>query len=176
MSRHSCDLWTRLDISCPGGLLEVTEKRRRKSEDREPREEFEFRVLFAHKRAKVKNTALASAQMAILLELSRLYQTDAVGRKGPKISLPVEIVKEAVRQGSKRPELGLWVAAAAAALAVGVRFGAGASGMVPGLLAPRGSGFAMHFRAPTFQGLKKRVDSVFAGFEGSGDTFQGILG
>lgn len=171
-------MWTRLGISCPAGLLRAEDREKRKVPEEDPAEipEFENRFLFAHGRAKVKNSALAQAQMAILLELSRLYQTDAVGRKGPKISLPAEIVREAVRQGSRSPELGLWVAAAAAALAVGVRFGPGAVQRVPRLLAPRGSGFAMHFQAPTFRGLKKRADGVFAGFEGSGDTFQGLLG
>ena len=191
MARHSCEDWTHRGINCPGGLIRegVKSRRREEAEDDERSFEFDFAAIPVHRRAKAEISADAQAQLALLLELYRRSVVDAVGRPGSKVSIPVELVREAVRFGAQGRELSLWVAAAAATLAVGLRFGSAAAAAVPSLLGGRGGGSpgqgsrgagggGLFFEAPTFRGIKRRVDSFLdtAGGLGSGEFFPGILG
>lgn len=215
--RHSCELWTRLGIDCPGGLRpERTKTKKDKPDEKledeklgEGQEAAEFDRLFAlpgkrrHERTNVRaHSAFQQAQLAMLLELYRRSLTDAVGRKGTKVTipdpaqalrnLPPELLKEAIRQGATGPRLALWVAAAAASGAVLTKLGPAAARSISRILPPAGPrpGFAgpagtggfggLHVKAPKFEAIKKRIDRFEQLFGSSGEFgpggFSGILG
>jgi len=103
-------------------------------------------VGFGHRRAKRPPPDQArNAEMLMLLQLykgAKLVGTNA----WPALEIPLEIGEEAYREGARGWEFSLWTAAAAAALAVGIYYGAGAVQKVPrvlleGLVGPPG-GFA----------------------------------
>lgn len=176
---HRCEVWTRLGINCPGGLRPTDKERERKRKEEEEDDESEaFDELFAHKRAKQsegKMTYAQLAQLAILLELYRRTTADSFEKE--RFRVPQEIVREGVRQGARGIEAALWVAAAAAVLAVGRTIGPGAAARIPTILrptSPAGQGF--FFQAPTFRtAVSRRVDE-FLGSGGGGEFFPGILG
>lgn len=184
---HSCDVWTRRGINCPGGLLDT-----REGLSTEPGDEQELvdqgqrsvpivPPARRHQKAGNVSEALANFQLAVLMELGRqALVEEAIGRIPREVRIPAEMVKEAFRQGARGKELALWVAAAAATLAVAVRFGPGVASMIPRLIGPSSSGTAgigFRFQAPVFtkDSIKKRV-SDFVGRSGSGNFFPGILG
>lgn len=148
-----------MGISCPAGLLESTEL----GIELEPGEEEQpeqVTAIPAHRRAKKPPPMeISQATMAILLEVWRRAQvpqrvTAAVTSAVPQVKIPAEILREAVSQGAKGRELSLWVAAAAASLAIGVRLGPSAVQLVPkmlleglrGMPGGRGGG-GLHFNA-----------------------------
>ena len=119
MAEHRCEEWTEMGIGCPIGLLG----------DLLIEEEFvdaEPMVVPAHKRAKKEPPApQQQAMMAMLMELTRQKVLDQLGQYVPAPArIPVEMVQEAYGQGARGKELGLWVAAGAASLALGLAYGA----------------------------------------------------
>lgn len=182
---HSCSVWTSSGINCPGTLLDAQEGLQ--DPFTEPEVPEDNRVTRGvpvvppsrrHRKAENVNEALANFQLAVLMELGRQALVDeAIGRLPPTVRVPAEMVKEAYRQGARGKALALWVAAAAATLAVGLKFGPGAANAVGTLVSPRGAGFAMHFQAPKFEGVKKRVDRFIGSAQrGGAGFFPGILG
>lgn len=178
---HRCEEWTRWGINCPGGLLDAREGLQEEPTDDElqPSGDKLNPILLPprrHKKANV-NTALASFQLAVLLEVSRQMLVDeAIGRLPPQVKVPVELVREAVRQGARGKQLALWIAAAAALGAVGLKLGPGPAAAVSSLIRPSGGGgIGFTFRAPDFRNLvKKRVQGFIT--SAGGEFFPGILG
>lgn len=173
-SKGKCGPWQLLGIACPFQLLEAVEKSRKR--DRQPadapEEAFDFHVLVGDKlKKKQENTNLVAAQLAILLEAYRRGLTDAVGRKGTKVTIPVEMIREAWDQGARGAELALWVAAAAAVGAVIAARGS-LSGLTGALQGTRGSlanpgGFGgRFFQAMPLFGGKLRFPNTVGGFGG----------
>lgn len=91
-------------------------------------------VGFGHRKAKrAPPSQVHNAEMLMLLQLykgARVVGTNAF----PPLKIPVEIAEEAFREGARGRELGVWVAAAAASLAIGLRFGPSALQQVPRIL------------------------------------------
>lgn len=138
-----------------------------------------FRTLFPiHKKAANVNEALAEFQLATLMELGRRALVDeGLRRLPPPVAVPAEMVREAWRQGARGKELALWVAAASATLAVGLRFGPVVQQAIPRLIRPTGGGgIGFRFQAPTFKELVKKRVSGFLSSAGHGGDFAGLLG
>lgn len=93
-------------------------------------------ALPGHRKAKAPPPAQAQvAEMMMLMNLWRGAVVRGAGGLTPQpAKIPVEIVREAYQQGARGRELGLWVAAGAASLAIGVRFGPSALQHVPRIL------------------------------------------
>lgn len=156
---------------------EVVPMERSNSFDPHARNRDVFVPVFAHRRAKQQsNTQFQQVELAMLLALYQDAILDARGSKRPKISLPVQMRELAEAMGAGGMEASLWAAAAAAVVAVTVALGAAAARSIPGFIAPGGQGVPMgglHFQAPLFEGVKKRIQG---GLLGGGHDFQGILG
>lgn len=143
---HRCEVWTAIGINCPAGLLDgVTELFGEVDEDNASDPE----LFPLHQRAKkIPPDNERNAEMAVLMEVYRrsvIRGVGALAKKVPVAKIPLEITEEAYRQGARGKELGLWVAASAASLAVGLRFGPGVAQSIPrivveGLRAVRGGG------------------------------------
>lgn len=182
--QHSCDVWTRQGINCPGGLINAREGVGDPTQEIDPMVQTGDRqpriIPPIHRKAEKANAALANFQLAVLLELGRqALVEEALSRVPPQVRIPAEMVKEAYRQGARGKTLALWVAAASATLAIGLKFGPGASRAIPGVIRPTGGGgIGFHFQAPTFKGLvRKRVkDFLGVARTGSGEFFQGTEG
>lgn len=201
MADHRCEAWTVLGISCPGGLRLTKKKDKKKvrepipadpSEDqlqkvKEQEAERETDILvFPGRRGHLRTTTTSEfqqAQMAMLLELYRRSITDAVGRRGPKISVSEQLLREVEGFGIDGRQLAIWVAAAATTGAVALKYGPRASRAIPrilprgGLIAPGGqgapAGAGYHFQAPQFEGIKKRIDAFISQI---GHDFSGTEG
>jgi hypothetical protein len=173
-----------MGIPCPYGLLESVESKRKKKKDSEPPDEsFEFHALVGDKLKKHENKNVIAAQLAILLEAYRRAMTDAVGREGSKVTIPVELIAEAWYQGARGRELAMWVAASAtigAFILAGQGSGKIANlvgaiqGQRGGALTPGGYG-GKFYRADPLQGSGKRIryPNSIAGF---GGFFSGAMG
>lgn len=180
---HSCGPWTDQGINCPGSLFARGEEFSPDSSDDElirPVEvgdRFEIIPVFHRKAKALAATQVSNFQLAALLELGRMAAVRGLEEAlPPQVRVPAEMVKEAFRQGARGKTLALWVAAASATLAIGVRFGPGAAAVIPRLIRPTGGGgIGFRFQAPTFRELvKKRLGAPSA--SGGGDFFAGILG
>ena len=187
MPGHRCEEWTSQGVHCPGGLLDARQglldpQPDGDALDEESSGDRSVNVVPVHKKAKNQNEALANFQLAVLMELGRQALVDeAIGRLPDTVRVPAEMVREAHRQGARGKTLALWVAAASATLAVGLRFGPGAAGAIPRLIGPSssgGGGIGFRFQAPVFtkDTIKKRVRGFISGASGGGDFFPGILG
>lgn len=192
MAEHRCEPWNKLGINCPSGLLELVGVFEVGVED-----EFEFGerdhpvIAFpGHRKAKAPPPAQAQvAEMMMLMQMWRGMVVRGVGELTPQPArIPVEMVREAYNAGARGRELGLWVAASAASLAIGLRFGPSALQQVPKVLleglrgrpgqrtggAPRGGGMAYNFDArrrllALLQGgsLRKLSGSLVSGLVGN---------
>lgn len=205
MSSHSCAEWLALRISCPEGLLAQA---RGKEDgggavgDKLLAEPSDDEVI--HERT--KEDALVpkdgfEIEREVLIELNRRVQAanekktprertvDALksreqGRSTARPKVPVSIIQEAIRQGSRNPELGLWVAAASLLLAAGSQRAA-VMGVVRGVISSvrgvraRSGGVGFRFNAASQlsqlmqAGAKRLQDSERTG---AGEFFSGTEG
>ena len=118
---------------------------------------------------------------ALLLEIARRSAGQTIKMPNSHVPVPAEIVEEAVRQGARGPEIGLWVAAVAAVLAAALAGGGKAALAVPGVLRavtdlPRSvrPGGTMFNSAAA---LEFAIQSIGGRSEtGDGEFFPGILG
>lgn len=161
MAVHNCAVWTVLGINCPSALIDHAELGVELEPGEAPEPE-QVTALPAHRRAKKPPPMkMSQATMAILMEIWRRSQVKALagaqkvaGEAFPPAKIPVEFMREAIAQGARGRELSLWVAAAAASLAIGVRLGPSAVQLVPkmlleglrGMPGGRGGG-GLHFNA-----------------------------
>lgn len=195
MSTLRCQDWTSLGIPCPGLFLEEMARKRKKERAADPedpplvkrREEAQAFAFDRLKRSQ-KTQSEQMATMAIMLELQRRMTADAFEKQ--RFRVPQEITVEAVRQGYRGIDLALVVAAVALLLATALSFGGSVVRGLPGVIkslgggpggAPAGTGGfgGLHFEAPRFEGVRKRIELGGAGsgggFHGSGVGF-GFLG
>ena len=115
-------------MSCPAGVIEQMYG---EGEDDDLIPELIGERNKSHKRTNQKVDAQGqNLTLAILLQMVRA----AEGRLPPAVSAPVKMVRKAYTSGARGRELGLMVAAAAATLAVGLRFGPGAATLIPGVI------------------------------------------
>lgn len=173
---HNCSHWTRLGINCPAPLITAFTKLSLELEPGEPeeldqvlaekqpalkeREEEVEIALPGHRRAKQPPPDnMQNVQRMLLLELYRRAVSGV-----PVVKVPEEIVREAYTAGARGKELALWVAAGAASLAIGLRFGPSAVQGIPNLLlrgitgAPGSAGGGgLHFNA------SKRMQALLHG-------------
>lgn len=205
MSSHRCADWTALRISCPEGLLVGTAKRGEGGNaigdklDEQPSDD-ELQHERATEPALVPKDGF-EIERQVLIELNRRVQkenekksprkrtVDALksreeARSRSKPAVPVALIQEAVRQGARHPELGLWVAAASLLLAAGTRAPA-VIGVVRGVISSvrgaragtGGVGFrfnaASQLNALMNAGVKRLFDSERTG---AGDFFSGTEG
>lgn len=130
MSEHSCEVWISQRISCPSGLIQALGRRGGGGDALAvPDDEI------VHERASEPSRVPADGyelERFVLIELNKRLQNERRfktprettveklrERGGARV--PAELVREAIRQGSRHPELGVWVAAAALLLAAGAR-------------------------------------------------------
>lgn len=181
MPRHNCVPWTALRINCPQGLLERAQQRGgivqpEPGEEEEivhdevrnlvPSDGFELeRLVF------IELEKAAKAKTARQKTVEKLAERDRGVFARPAL-VPVEILREAARQGQTGSSAAVWVAAAIALAAVVGAFGAGAGSMIPGIISTARRGAPMHFDASGLGIRRKFARSQ----SGSGEFFPGILG
>ena len=132
MASHDCGVWNTLGVGCPMGLVRNKMRELLDIEEGSPAERDPLvavpPVPGKHRRAKAsQNTQVENLTLAVLLELAR----QAGDRLPEPVKMPVEMMREAWQGGARGKELALWIAAGAATLAIGVRFGPQAALAVP---------------------------------------------
>lgn len=192
---HSCREWRAIGTRCPGGLLQSAAETEGGGAFDGPGHDEE--IISDREKAIVPSDGF-EIERQVLLELnrrmSRRAQTvDKLGaqketsvKARPRV--PVAIIEEAVRQGATGRQLSIWVAAAAAAGAVGLRFGPGAADQIPKVVRsvrnmagvsqtfPRGGGPRVFNAARALELVLTQRRPFGSGRSGSGNFFPGILG
>lgn len=193
---HRCEEWWTIGANCPGGLLRSANNfQGGGGAAPQPSDE----VLTPHKKspARVPQDGFELERL-VLIELNkrmtRREQTvDKLGRQKERSvqspqRIPAFIVREAIHQGAQGRSLALWVAAAAAAGAVALRFGPAAADQIPKVVRsvrnmagvsqafPQGGGGLRKFNAAAALEVVLRQRLPGGGTGGGGDFFPGILG
>lgn len=203
VSEHSCAEWVSLRISCPEGLLSAQipsggggnapkpvdvptpedEVHDRTTEPTlVPSDGFELERLVLLELNKRVSRRQATPREATVEKLAARARSTGAARS--PVVVPAELVREAVRQGARNPELGLWVAAASLLLAAGLQRAA-VIGVVRGVIsAVRGAragtggvGFRVNAAAQLEKlmqvGTRRLIDSERTG---AGSFFPGTEG
>lgn len=183
MPAHKCELWTALGIHCPEGLVRsFIDQAGDLDEGWEP-EELGVPV---HRHRKSTKSQPAEAQQATLAILLELYRRSAIpqmleGAIPEPARIPYKIAEEAYASGARGRELAVWTAAAAASLAIGLRFGSGPAQLIPKVVAeglgfgygkPAGQGFA--FQAPVFHRASKTLRRFMQSSASGGGLMNGL--